>query len=185
MACFFYTIIETIYYLFIALLINKFNDFSMISSAFILLAISVFLGIANYILLHFLKDRKKFFIASSLLIIAICSIFHIWGENILNIFGIKSGIINFTMYMYKIIYMLSPFLSLYFLGIHKLFYKQQKKQLYLLIAIKRFFPILIILVTSYIFNFSSNLYILAVFEFIFNLLFLLYSHKINKICIKE
>lgn len=173
----FHILIECVYYLFIAYFIKQFNNFTMINCSWILMLFSLFLSITIMSLIYFLKNRKKYFIISSIYIIALCSIFHIFGSSILSIFTIKKGIINFTMYLYKILFMFSPFLCIYFLGIHKLIYGKQKKQLYLTIALRRIILIFIILIIMNFLKFSTILYVISISELILNILPLILDKK--------
>ena len=172
-------LIECLYYLFIALFIKHFNNFSMITCAWILLIFSIFLNIIAISLIYFLKNRKTYFIMYSLLIIFLCSIFYIFGKSFLSIFYIKQGLINFTMHLYKILFMFSPLLCIYFLGIHKLTYNQQKKQLYLTIALRRIILISMILITMNFLNFSNILYIISIAELILNILPFILNKKLH------
>lgn len=177
----FHILIECVYYLFIAYFIKQFNNFSMINCAWILLIFSIFLNIITMSLIYFFKNRKKYFIISSIYIIALVSVFYVFGESILNIFTIKKGLINFTIYLYKILFMFSPFLCIYFLGIHKLTHSQQKKQLYLTIALRRIILIFIILITMNFLKFSTILYIISIFELILNILPFMLNKKATSI----
>lgn len=168
MVYFLYTLIELIYYSFLALTIGYFNNLYMSNSAWILMFFSVLLGTTLLFLINLLKNRRKYFIISSIYIILICSIFYLFGAYILNILNIKTGLINFTMYLYKILFMLSPFLSIYFLGIHKLTYTIEKKYVCLIIAFRRIIEILVIFIFLLIANFSTILYILAIIDFLLN-----------------
>lgn len=170
MSYIFYTIIEGIYYIFIAFLISKFNTLQLINSSWILMFLSFLFSTSIFLLIRFIKDRKKYFIISSLYVIVFFSIFHILGSNILHIFNIKSGIINFTMYLYNILFMFAPLLSLWFVGLHKLIYKKQKKQLFIIIALRRISSIFVILLLMNFFKFYTHLYILSFIELIFNFL---------------
>ena len=163
-------LIECLYYFFISIFIKHFNNFSMISSVWILLIFSIILNIVAISLMYFLKNRKTYFIISSISIISLCVIFYILGKAFLSIFYIKQGLINFTMYLYKILFMFSPLLCIYFLGIHKLAHTKQQKQLYLTIALRRIILIFTILLTMNFLNFSANLYIISISEFILNIL---------------
>lgn len=166
----FYTIIELIYYSFIAVFIVNHINFSMSISAWILFIFSLLISLIPILLMHLFKDRKKYFIISSIYIIFLTSIFHLFGKNILNFFNIGSGLVNFTMYLYKILFMFSPLLILYFLGLHKLFYNHKKKQLYFLIALRRIFILLILLILANFLEFSTILYIITVIELFLNIL---------------
>lgn len=160
----FYLLTELIYYSFFTLFIKHFNHVSMLNSVWFLLIFSILLNIPILFLIYFLKDRKKFFIFSSIYILFVSSIFYVCGSYILNLLHVKVGLINFTMYLYKILFMFSPFLSIYFLGIHKLIYKHKKKQLYLIIALRRIVELLIILIFISFSNFSTILYLLSFAE---------------------
>lgn len=162
----FYTFIETIYYIFIVFLIQKFNNYSLILASPILLVFSLFIAYTLFILMHFLKNKKHFFIISTFFIIIVCSIFRLFGENILNICHITTGLSHFTIYIFKILFMFSPFLSIYFLG----FYKTQKKQLYLIIALKRLFSVFISFILLNFCTFTNLIFILAFSELILNIL---------------
>lgn len=172
-----YIIGEIIYHLFLSLIIQHFHSFSMIGASNILFIFSLLLGTFLIYLSTQLTNRKKYFIISSFYIIIICSIFYLFGKQILGIFNIKSGIIHFTMYLYKILFMLSPFFSIYFLSIHKLIYLSKKRQIYFTIILRRVIMIFIGLVCALTGSLSTILYSLSITECLLNYLPLLLNTK--------
>lgn len=157
----FFIICNSVFYTFFWYVLYSFSFLSNLNSALILLIFSLILSAPSLIMLYILKkDRKKYFIYSSISIVFISLLFFIFGENILNMFNIKSGLINYTIYLYKYLFMFSPILSLFFVSLHKTF--AQKKQLFLIIALKYILPIVLGFVFMHFLEFYKLLWLFAI-----------------------
>lgn len=134
----------------------------------ILSIIALILALPSVILLFILKkDRKKYFIISSIFTILISYTFFEFGENLLKILHFNSGTINHTVYLYKYIFMFSPILSLFFVSIHKLF--AHKKQLICLVALKYILPIFLGFILVIFLPLSKVLWFLAIYDMLITL----------------
>lgn len=143
----------------------------------ILLIFSFILYISSLALLHTKIDRKKYFIFSSILTILFSLIFFVFGKNILSLFNLSTGTTNFTIYLYKYLFMFSPLLSLFFTSLHKIF--AQKKQLIFLIALKCFLPIMLGLIFMHFLEFYKFLWLLAIIDLsttVFSVLFSIHKN---------
>jgi hypothetical protein len=160
---------------FLYLIFNNINIANP-SSIWVLLTFALTITLVPFILIYALKEnRKKYFIISSIWIILSSAILFFFGKNILNFFNIKSGLVNSTMYLYKYVFMFSPFLSIFFVSLHKIW--KEKKQLIFLIALKYFLPILLIFIFMNILKFSSLLWLFAITDFVTSLFSLLLALK--------
>lgn len=158
-----FVMFNLVFYSFLYYVLYSFEFFSNLSSSWILLSISLIINLPSIILMYILKkDRVKFFILSSIWTIFISFIFFTFGTNILKFFGIKDGLANFTMYLFKYLFMFSPLLSIFFLSLHKTF--KQKKQLFLLIAFKYILPIISGFIGMSFLEFSSLLWLFAIVD---------------------
>lgn len=158
-----FVIFNSIFYGFLYYVLYSFEFFSNLNSSFLLFEISLIISLPSIILMYILKkDRIKFFILSSIWTIFISFTFFNFGVNILKFFNIKDGPANFTIYIFKYIFMFSPLLSIFFLGLHKVFNK--KKQLFLIIAFKYTLPIIIGFIGMNFLEFSSLLWLFAIID---------------------
>lgn len=156
-----WVVCNILFYMCIYFNLQHFKFLANLESAWILLLCSFIITLPALILSYILKkDRKKYFIFSSIWIILSSSIIFFFGKNILIILGAKTGFANYTMYLYKYIFMFSPILSIYFFYINKVW--EQKKQLFLLIAFKYILPIAINLLFINIFEFTKILWLFAI-----------------------
>lgn len=139
----------------------KFNFLANLDAAWILLIFSLMLTLPSTLLFYIIKkDRKKYFIFSSIWTILLSVILFFFGNNILTFFGIKSGLANYTIYLYKYLFMFSSLLSIYFVSIYKIM--EQKKQLFFLIALKFVLPIILNLIFINILEFTKILWLFAI-----------------------
>ena len=163
MESFIFIVFNLIFYSFLYYILYSFEFFSNLSSSSILLSISLIISLPSIIFMYILKkDRIKFSLLSSIWTIFISFIFFYFGVNILNFFGVTNGLANFTMYLFKYLFMFSPLLSLFFLSLHKVF--KQKKQLFLLIAFKYISPIILGFFGMNFLEFSSLLWLFAIVD---------------------
>ena len=95
---------EAIYYLFLGLLVTKFNNVYLANSCVLLFLFSMLISIPSLIFIKILKNKKKYFSVSSILIIFTSLLILQFRK------FTKNGIINFTFYLYTILFMLVPFL---------------------------------------------------------------------------
>ena len=158
-----FTICELIYYFFIAYIIQIYNNNLLTLSSILLFIFSLIIALPSIFLIYFIKNRKHFFIISSILIIVLSTVIYLF-RNFSN-----SGILNFTFYVYSIIFMLIPFFSMFTLGIHKLFYNKKRKQLYLLIVFKKIIIIFIASILIKYLNFNKLLVLISIIDCIYNL----------------
>lgn len=169
-----FVVFNLIFYSFLYYVLYSFEFFSNLPSSWFLLSIALIISLPSIIFMYVLKkDRVKFFILSSVWTIFISFIFFTFGMNILNFFGIKDGLANFTMYLFKYLFMFSPLLSIFFLSLHKVF--KQKKQLFLLIAFKYTLPIILGSVFMNFLEFSSLLWLFVIVDILSTLSSLLIS----------
>lgn len=173
-----FAIIEAIFYLLFGFLVSFFG-YALTKSALILLIVSLVISIPPFVFMHFCKNQKKYVVISAIYLIATSVLFYLFGESVLQFLGLKSGITNFAMYSYKILYMLFPFTFLLFVLFHKLYWDNKKKQLYIIIALKRFLPIIAILLTFKFASFSACLYIFSICDFALNIIFPLVIFRKN------
>jgi hypothetical protein len=157
-------------------IILKSTNIANPSSAWVLLICSLSITLIPFILIYVIKNnRKKYFIISSIWIIFSSALLFFFGKNILNFLNIKSGLINSTIYLYKNLFMFSPFLSIFFVSIHKIW--KEKKQLIFLIALKYFLPTLLMFVFMNTLAISSILWLFAITDFITSLFSLFLAFK--------
>ena len=149
----------------------------MENSIVILLMIYLIVSVPLIALLFIEKNRKTYFINSSIWTILCSLTFFKLGKSILSLFNILPGVINYTMYLYKYLFMFSPLLSLYFLSIHKCF--AQKKQLIFLIALKCISPIILGLVFMHFLELSKLLWLLAILDLCTTLFAVFFSNRKN------
>ena len=115
MESFIFIVFNLIFYSFLYYVLYSFEFFSNLSSSSILLSISLIISLPSIIFMYILKkDRIKFFLLSSIWTIFISFIFFYFGVNILNFFGVTNGLANFTMYLFKYLFMFSNKKSNYF-----------------------------------------------------------------------
>lgn len=187
--CIVYSITELVYSLFLAYFIAQTGNSGMINCALIIFFILLIFGIPATLLIYFLRDRKKYFIITSIYTIILSAIVYFFGDKILALFNVKAGLINFTKHTYQNLFMFSPLFSLYFLSLHKMFYKKQnrtkqsrinkslakqKKQLYLIIALKRLIPMFLVFILLHKLSFTNLLYVFAITELFLNSSLLIY-----------
>ncbi len=113
-------------------------------------------------------DRLKFFIISSIFTILLSFAFYKYGLNILKYFSIADGLANFTNYLYSYLFMFSPLISIFFLGLHKVFNK--KKQLFFITAFKYILPVLLGFISIHFLELSSLLWLLAIVDILTTLI---------------
>jgi len=147
------------------------------TSIIILILLALLLVLPCCILLFILKkDRKKYFIISSIYILIFSFILFNFGEKILIAFGLKSGIANYAIYLYKYLFIFSPFLSLFFTSIHKLLGK--KWWIILLITLKYILPIFLGLILSNFLALSRLLWILAFYDLLTTIISIIVAFKV-------
>lgn len=172
----FFIVFNCVFYYFFYYALRSFEFSSMLDSCIILLGISLLLTLPSIILLYILKkDRKKYFIFSSIYTIVMSFVFFKFGSDLLKFFNVKTGLANFTVYIYKYLFMFSPILSVFFVSLHKVF--EQKKQLFLLIAFKYTLPIILGFIFMNFAEFSSFLWLLAITNFLTTVLSIFISAK--------
>lgn len=160
----FFILIEAIYYLFLSFLVTKFNSSYLANSCIWLFLFSMLISIPSLICIKFIKNTKKYFVVSSVLIIFSSLLILLFRQ------FTKNGIINFTFYLYSILFMLVPFLSFFMLSLHKLSIpKQKKKQLFLLIASKKVIILVFTYIFSFILKFQNIIILISVLDFVFNI----------------
>ena len=161
MECIIFIICNILFYTCIYFNLHHFNFLANLETAWILLLCSFIITLPSFILCYFKKkDRKKHFIFSSIWILFSSILIFFFGKNILEFLKIKTGFANYTIYLYKYLFMFSPILSIYFSSICKIW--EQKKQLFLLIAFKYILPIILNLLFINIFEFTKILWLFAI-----------------------
>lgn len=155
---------EAIYYLFLGLLVTKFNNVYLANSCVLLFLFSMLISIPSLIFIKILKNKKKYFSVSSILIIFTSLLILQFRK------FTKNGIINFTFYLYTILFMLVPFLSIFMLSLHNLSVpNQKKKQLVFLIVSKKVIILVFTLIFSFILKFQNIIILISILDFIFNI----------------
>lgn len=155
-----FTFCNIVFYAFLYYVLNTFKFFAQLNSCFLLLIISFIISIPSIIFIYIQKNRKKYFILSSIWTIFCSLAFFAFGKQILSLLKINSGLANYTIYLYKYLFMFSPLLSLFFVSLHKCF--AQKKQLISLIALKYILPIILGIVFMNFLEFYKILWIFAI-----------------------
>lgn len=171
-----FIVFNSIFYSFLYYVLLSFELFSNLNSSFLLLGISFIISLPSIILMYILKkDRIKFFIFSSIWTISISFIFFNFGINILKFFNVNDGLANFTIYIFKYLFMFSPLFSIFFLSLHKVC--KQKKQLFLLIAFKYILPIILGFIGMQFLELSSLLWLFAITDIFTTIFSLWFSTK--------
>ena len=159
-----YILSEAIYYWLLSFIVAKFNTNYLANSCILLFLFSMLISIPSLICLKFIKNRKKFFSISSLLIIS-ASLLILVIRNFT-----KNGVINLAFHLYTTLFMLVPFFTLFTLSMHKLsFPKKKKKQLALLIVSKKTILIVITFIFSLFLKFNNLIILISISDFILNL----------------
>lgn len=172
----FFTVCTIAFYAFLYYVLNSFYFFAQLNSTILLLIIALIISIPSIILIYIKKDRKKYFLFSSIWTFLCSLTFFIFGIQILSYLKINSGLANYTIYLYKYLFMFSPLLSLFFVSLHKCF--KQKKQLIFLIALKYILPIILIFVFMHFLEFYKLLWLFAITDFCTTLFSIYFSsHK--------
>ena len=170
-----FTLTEFIYFLFLSIIITKFNSSYLANSAFLLFLISMLISLPSIMSIKLIKNKKRFFTFSSILII-LSSAFIL----LLRKFN-KNGIINFTFHLYTILFMFIPFFSLFTLSIHNLcFPYKKKKQLVLLIVSKKIIIILLTFIFSFILKFEKLIILISFIDLILNIISPFFSNFLLK-----
>lgn len=147
------------------------------TSIIILILLTLLQVLPCFILLFTIKkDRKKYFIISSIYILIFSFILFKFGEKILIALGLKSGIANYTIYLYKYLFIFSPFLSLFFTSIHKLLLK--KWYIILLVSLKYVLPIFLGLILSNFIALSRLLWLLAFYDLLTTIISVIFAFKV-------
>ena len=160
-----FILIELLYNIFLGIIVTKFNNIYLANSCFLLFLFSMIISLPSLILIRFIKNRKKYFIISCILIVLSSSLILLIRK------FTKNGIINFTFHIYTILFMLIPFFSIFTLSLHKLSYPtQKKKQLILLIASKKIIIIFITFIFCFLLKFEKLIILISTIEFILNII---------------
>ena len=155
---------EFIYYLFLGFIITKYKSSYLANSCILLFLFSILISLPSIMSIRFIKNRKKYFIVSSILIISASLIVLIFRK------FTKNGIINFTFYLYNTLFMLVPFFSLFTLSMHKLYMpKKKKKQLVMLIVSKKIILILLIFIFSKFLKLKDLIIFISILDFVLNI----------------
>ena len=155
---------EIIYYLFLGFIITKYKSSYLANSCILLFLFSILISLPSIMSLRIIKNRKKYFIVSSILIISASLIVLIFRK------FTRNGIINFTFYLYTTLFMLVPFFSLFTLSMHKLYIpKKKNKQLAVLIVSKKIIIILLIFIFSKFLKLKDLIIFISVLDFILNI----------------
>lgn len=155
---------ELVYYLFLYWVVSKFNGNYLALSCGLLFLFSMLIALPSLICKNFIKNRKKYFVVSSIFIISISLLISIFRK------FTKNGILNFTFYLYTILFMFVPFFSLFTLSIHKLSFPEKKrKQLVKLIVSKKMSIIFIAFIFSFIIKFKNLIILISILDFVLNL----------------
>ncbi len=173
----FFSLCNVFFYTFLYFILYHFDFFAQLNSSIILFVISFIISIPSVILLYMQKDRKKYFIFSSIWTILCSLAFFAFGTQILSFLRISSGISNYIIYLYKYLFMFSPLLSLFFVSLHKCF--AQKKQLIFLIALKYIFPIILTFTFMRIVDFSKLLWLISITDFCTTIFSIYFSYYKN------
>lgn len=156
---------EMVYYLFLSYLVTKFNSSYLANSCILLFFVSLLIAVPPLLSIKLIKNRKKHFFISTVWIIFISLCFYLFRN-----FS-KYGILNFTFHLYSILFMLIPFLNMFILSIHKLYFKsQKKKQLGILIVSKKILLIIVSFIFSFFFKFETLIISISILDFILNLI---------------
>ena len=156
---------EIIYYLFFSFIITKFKSSYLANSCILLFLFSMLISLPSLISINAIKNRKKYFIVSTILIISSSLLIFIFRK------FTKNGIINFTFYLYTTLFMFIPFFSLFTLSIHKLSIpRKKKKQLVTLIVSKKLLIILFTFVFSYFLKLKDLIILIGILVFITNII---------------
>lgn len=170
-----YIFTEVLYYLFLSTLVTKFNSSYLANSCTLLFLFSMLISIPSLICLKFIKNRKRYFITSSILIIS-CSAFILFIRHFT-----RNGIINFAFHLYTTLFMLVPFFSLFMLSLHKLSFPiKKKKQLAILIVSKKVIIISVSFIFSFILTFKNLIVLISILDFILNLISPFISNSLLK-----
>lgn len=174
----FFIICNILFYICIHFNLQHFNFLANLDSAWILLLCSLIITLPSFVLCYVIKkDRKKHFIFSSIWIIFSSAIIFFFGKNFLEFFNMKTGFANYTIYLYKYLFMFSPILSIYFSSICKIW--EQKKQLFLLIAFKYIFPIILNLLVINILEFTKILWLFAITDLFTTIVSVIFVNRKN------
>ena len=154
---------EIIYYLFLGFIITKYKSLYLANSCILLFLFSILISLPCIMSIRLIKNRKKYFIISSILIILASLLVLIFRK------FTKNGIINFTFYLYTTLFMLVPFFSLFTLSMHKLYFEhKKKKQLALLIVSKKIILILLTFIFSKFLKLKDLIIFISILDFILN-----------------
>lgn len=155
---------EIVYYLFLGFLVNKFDNHYLANSCILLFLFSMLISLPSFISINFIKNRKRYFIISNILIIA-TSLLILLSRNFS-----KNGMLNFAFYLYTNLFMLIPFSSLFTLSIHKLCIPNKKrKQLVFLIVFKKIVIILFSFIFSFLLKLNDLIILMSVLDFMLNI----------------
>ena len=177
MECIIFVICNILFYTCIYFNLHHFHFLANLNTAWILLLCSFIITLPSFMLCFLTKkDRKKHFIFSSIWIIFSSILIFFFGKNILEFFNIKTGFANYTIYLYKYLFMFAPILSIYFSSIYKIW--EQKKQLFLLIAFKYIFPIILNVLFINILEFTKILWLFALTDLFTSIISVIFvKHK--------
>ena len=177
-------IIELIYNTFIAFSLSQFGLEQMIYSCIIMFILSIFLRtIPLYLYLIKWKSNGKFsLLLSSTWIIVISLSFYLFGEKLLSIFNFSNGLINFSLHLYKKIFMFSPLYGIYLFYLNKYCFiklsstnlKNHPNLILILIeSIRKIIQILVAVLLIPYTTFSTFIFVLPCISFILSVLVLL------------
>ncbi len=173
-----FTLSEFIYYIFLSFLIASCKSFYLANSCILLFLFSMLIYMPSLLSIKIIKNRKKYFIVSNILIISASILIFIFRNFTHN------GLINFTFHLYTILFMFVPFFSIFALSIHKLYIPiKKRKQLIFLIVFKKISIILLAFIFSYFFKFNHTIIFISIIDFIFNIispLIIKCSHSLMK-----
>ncbi len=156
---------EIVYYLFLGSIVTKFKGNYLANSCILLFLFSLLISLPSIMSIRHIKNRKKYFLISSILIITSSLIIFMFRKNT------KNGIINFTFYLYTTLFMLVPFFNLFTLSLHKLYFSsKKKKQLAILIVSKKILLILFIFIFSIFLKLKDLIIFISVLDFVLNVI---------------